>query len=57
MNSVTIDAFYTEHIITGVTEGVYYDVAIQARNIVGDSLLSSSVRIVAADPPEPPTVL
>jgi hypothetical protein len=46
-----------EYVITGLTDGVYYDVAVQARNVVGDSLISDSVRIVAANAPEAPSVL
>lgn len=44
-------------IITGLSEGVYYDVAVQAKNVVGAGLESQATRIVAAVAPEPPSVL
>ena len=41
--------------ITGLTEGLFYNVAVQATNVFGNSLLSSSATIVAALAPQPPT--
>ena len=44
-------------VITGATTGVYYNVAVQAVNVVGPSALSSSVTIVAAVAPSPPSTI
>lgn len=57
LNSAVVDWSTFDYIITGLTEGVYYDIAIQARNEVGDGLMSDSTRIVAAVAPDPPSNL
>ncbi len=44
-------------VITGATTGVYYNVAVQAVNVVGPSALSSSATIVAAVAPSPPSTI
>lgn len=52
MNSFeTLDASTFAYIITGLSEGIYYDVAIQAKNVVGAGLESLPTRIVAAVAP------
>ena len=43
--------------ITGATTGVYYNVAVQAVNVVGASSLSSQATIVAAVAPSPPSTI
>ena len=41
----------------GATAGVYYNVAVQAVNVVGSSAISTSVTIVAAVAPQPPSTI
>jgi len=42
------------HIITGLTAGAYYDIKVQAFNIVGGSIHSGAIRLVAATKPNAP---
>jgi predicted phage tail protein len=50
----TTDIFTLTHIITGLTAGAYYDIKVQAFNIVGGSAHSGAVRLVAATKPNAP---
>ena len=43
--------------ITGVSEGLFYDIIVLATNEVGDSALSPAVKVVAAVAPDAPTGL
>jgi hypothetical protein len=54
-NEVSSDTF--SHTITGLSEGVYYDVKVQAKNVVGSGAKSFATRIVAAVAPQPPSLL
>lgn len=52
MNSFeTADALTFDYTITELSEGVYYDVVVQAKNVVGNGLSSHATRIVAAVAP------
>jgi hypothetical protein len=57
LNSAIVDESTFSYIITPLTEGEYYDVTIQARNVVGDSVMSDPTRIVVAVSPDPPSNL
>jgi len=56
-NSQSVTASTFSFVITGATTGVYYNVAVQAVNVVGPSAISSSVTIVAAVAPQPPSTI
>ena len=43
--------------VTKLTPGVYYDFTVESRNLVGYSLCSELVTILAAQIPDPPTRL
>ena len=46
-----------QHTITGLSAGVYYDIVVQARNVVGLGQASLPTRLVAAVAPAPPSLL
>jgi len=55
-----MDIVTRAYTITGLTSGLYYDIVVQAVNVVGGSVLSTATRIVAATAPNTlamPTVL
>ena len=51
LNSNEVSSETFSHTITGLSEGVYYDVKIQAKNVVGSGAKSFATRIVAAVAP------
>ena len=54
MNSVVVSSSTFAYTISNLVTGVYYDISVQARNVVGDSLKSTATRIVAANAPNAP---
>ena len=57
LNSAIVSSSVFSYTISGLVQGQFYDVAVTARNVVGDSALSPAVRIVVAVSPGPPTNL
>jgi len=53
-NYSTTNTASLTHIITGLISGSFYDIKVQASNIVGGSVHSGAIRLVAATKPDAP---